>query len=216
MKWAKVCFLMLLVGTAGAQMLGTRPPRDVSARWAEHYAAVYRVPVELVAAIIDEESGWNPYAVSKKGAAGIMQLMPATAVRFGVRNRFVVEENIRGGVAYLAWLKQRFNGDLRLITAAYYVGENTISSRGLEYSSPDVQGYVKRVAQRYRMRRALRAWNEFSPAEANDEVTDEKHSGSWLVVARGIVRYSRSTASKDHSAGTQQSHGRQQDHRNYT
>ena len=143
-------------------MLGTCPQRDVSARWAEHYAAVYRVPVELVAAIIDEESGWNPYAVSKKGAAGIMQLMPATAVRFGVRNRFVVEENIRGGVAYLAWLKQRFNGDLRLVTAAYYVGEPRISPRGLRFSSPDVQGYVKRVAQRYRMRRALRAWNELA------------------------------------------------------
>lgn len=162
MKWARVCFLMLLVGTAEAQMLGTHPQQDVSARWTEHYAAVYRVPVELVAAIIDEESGWNPYAVSKKGAAGIMQLMPATAVRFGVRNRFVVEENIRGGVAYLAWLKQRFNGDLRLITAAYYVGEPRISLRGLRYSSPDVQGYVKRVAQRYRMRRALRAWNELA------------------------------------------------------
>ena len=159
-RGARVCFLMLLVGTARAQMLGTPPQRDVSARWAEYYAAAYRVPVELVAAIIDEESGWNPQAVSKKGAVGIMQLMPATAVRFGVRNRFVVEENIRGGVAYLAWLKQRFNGDLRLITAAYYDGESTISLRGLEYSSPDVQGYVKRVAQRYRMRRALRAWSE--------------------------------------------------------
>ena len=126
-------------------------------RWAEYYATAYRVPIELVAAIIDEESGWNPYAVSSKGAAGIMQLMPATAVRFGVRNRFLVQENIRGGVAYLAWLKQKFNGDLRLITAAYYVGENTIAARGLKYSSRDVQGYVKRVAQRYRVRRVLRA-----------------------------------------------------------
>src|SRR5271157_846618 len=53
-------------------------------------------------------------------------------------------------------LKQKFNGDLRLITAAYYVGESTISSRGLEYSSPDVQRYVKRVAQRYRARRVFR------------------------------------------------------------
>jgi soluble lytic murein transglycosylase-like protein len=155
-KWARACFLVLLVGAARAQVPDARPP-DVSARWAEYYAAVYQVPVELVAAIIDEESGWNPYAVSKKGAAGIMQLMPATAVRFGVRNRFLVQDNIRGGVAYLAWLKQKFNGDLRLITAAYYVGEYTICSRGLEYSSPDVQGYVKRVAQRYRARRALKA-----------------------------------------------------------
>ena len=156
MKWARVCFLVLLAGTARAQVPDARPP-DVSARWAEYYAAVYQVPVELVAAIIDEESGWNPYAVSNKGAAGIMQLMPATAVRFGVRNRFLVQDNIRGGVAYLAWLKQKFNGDLRLITAAYSVGEYAISSRGLEYSSRDVQGYVKRVAQRYRARRVLRA-----------------------------------------------------------
>ena len=159
-KWAMACFLVLLVGTARAQAPDARPPRDVSARWAEYYAAVYQVPVELVAAIIDEESGWNPYAVSNKGAAGIMQLMPATAVRFGVRNRFLVQENIRGGVAYLAWLKQKFNGDLRLITAAYYVGEYPISSRGLEYSSPDVQSYVKRVAHRYRVRRVLRAQSE--------------------------------------------------------
>jgi len=161
-KWARACFLVLLMGTARAQVPDARPPRDVSAQWAEYYAAVYQVPVELVAAIIDEESGWNPYAVSKKGAAGIMQLMPATAVRFGVRNRFLVQENIRGGVAYLAWLKLRFNGDLRLITAAYYVGEYAISSRGLDYSSPDVQGYVKRVAQRYRARRVLRARSQLS------------------------------------------------------
>ena len=109
MKWARACFLVLLVGTARAHVPDARPSRDVSARWAKYYAAVYQVPVELVAAIIDEESGWNPYAVSNKGAAGIMQLMPATAVRFGVRNRFLVQENIRGGVAYLAWLKQKFN-----------------------------------------------------------------------------------------------------------
>ena len=162
MKWARVCLLVLLVGTARAQVTGVGQLRDVSARWAEYYAAVYRVPVELVAAIIDEESGWDPYAVSNKGAAGIMQLMPATAVRFGVRNRFLVPENIRGGVAYLAWLKQKFNGDLRLITAAYYVGEYPISSRGLEYSSPDVQGYVKRVAQRYRVRRVFSARSQLA------------------------------------------------------
>ena len=162
MKWARACFLVLLVGTTRAEVPNARPPRDVSAQWAEYYAAVYHVPVELVAAIIDEESGWNPYAVSNKGAAGIMQLMPATAVRFGVRNRFLVQENIRGGIAYLAWLKQKFNGDLRLITAAYYVGEKEISSRGLEYSSPEAQGYVKRVAQRYRARRVLRARSQLS------------------------------------------------------
>jgi soluble lytic murein transglycosylase-like protein len=146
LNWAKVCLLVLLVGTAGAQTANMRQVRDLSARWAEYYAAVYRVPIELVEAIIDEESGWNPYAISNKGAAGIMQLMPGTAVRFEVHNRFRVDENIHGGVAYLAWLKRRFNGDLRLMTAAYYVGEYPISLRGLDYSSPDVQGYVQRVS----------------------------------------------------------------------
>jgi len=132
---------------------GTRNVRGLSTRWTDYYARVYRVPVDLVDAIIDEESGWNPDAVSKSGAVGLMQLMPQTAVRFGVRNRFRLDENIRGGVAYLAWLNQEFQGDLRLVTAAYYVGENPILRRRLEYSSADVQGYVNRVARRYRTRR---------------------------------------------------------------
>jgi len=80
--------------------------------------------------------------------------MPETALRFGVRNRFRIDENIHGGVAYLAWLRQRFHGDLRLMTAAYYVGEYPILRRGLDYSSPDVQRYVRRVAARYRLHRA--------------------------------------------------------------
>ena len=157
MKLAATWLLLLLIGTARAQAGDVRQLREVSGLWAEYYAGLYRVPVELVEAIIDEESGWNPYALSPKGAAGLMQLMPATAVRFRVRDRFSVNENIRGGVEYLAWLNQKFNGDLRLITAAYYVGEYWISLRGLAHSSPDVQRYVKRVAQRYHARRALTA-----------------------------------------------------------
>ena len=160
MNWTCACAVLLLATTAGAQAADIPNSQGESVQWAEYYSAVYRVPIELVAAIIDEESGWNPYAISEKGAAGIMQLMPATAMRFGVRNRFVVQENIRGGVAYLAWLKQKFNGDFRLVTAAYYVGEAPISSRGLKYSSADVQGYVIRVAQHYRARRMLRARSE--------------------------------------------------------
>lgn len=160
MNRATICFFLIVASVARAQTGNTSSLREVSARWTEYYATVYKLPVELVAAIIDEESDWNPYATSKKGAAGIMQLMPATALRFGVRNRFVVQENISGGVAYLAWLNQKFNGDLRLITAAYYVGEGPISLRRLQYSSPDVQGYVKRVAARYRARRMLTAQSE--------------------------------------------------------
>jgi soluble lytic murein transglycosylase-like protein len=121
--------------------------REFSAHCAAVYASAFQVPVELVDAIIQVESGWNPYAVSSKGAAGLMQLMPATAIRFGVEDRFDIEENVRGGVAYLAWLIRLFRGDLRLAVAAYQVGESPILLRGLAYSSPQVFRYVSRVAQ---------------------------------------------------------------------
>src|SRR6266705_204967 len=155
MKWP--IHLVILVGTASAQTVDARRMHETSIRWVEYYAVAYRVPVELIEAIIDEESGWNAYAISSKGAVGIMQLMPQTAIRFGVRNRFRMDENVRGGVAYLACLRQRFGGDLRLVTAAYYVGEEPISARGLAYSSHDVQSYVRRVACRYRSRCLRRA-----------------------------------------------------------
>ncbi len=127
--------------------------RGYSARCAEYYAHVYQVPVELVDAVIEVESNWQPYAVSPKGAAGLMQLMPATAVRLGVWNRFRIEENLRAGIEYLAWLIRLFGGDLRLAIAAYYAGERPILARGLKYSSPDVFRYVSRVSRLYRTKR---------------------------------------------------------------
>ncbi|MFY9531137.1 MAG: lytic transglycosylase domain-containing protein [Candidatus Acidiferrales bacterium] len=133
--------------------------QEFSARCAAFYASAFGVPVELVDAVVQVESGWNPYAVSKKGAAGLMQLMPATAIRFGVRDRFDIEENIRGGVAYLAWLIHLFRGDLRLAVAAYQVGESPILLEGLAYSSREVFNYVSRVAQLYRAMRG-RLWDE--------------------------------------------------------
>jgi soluble lytic murein transglycosylase-like protein len=114
------------------------------------YASAYGVPVELVDAVIQVESGWNRYAVSNKGAAGLMQLMPATALRFGVRDRFDVEDNIRGGVAYLAWLIRLFQGDLRLALAAYNAGESLVLLQGLDLTSPEIVGYVDHVTQVYR------------------------------------------------------------------
>jgi len=119
-------------------------------QWADYYAAAYRVPPELVHAIIEVESAWQPRAVSNKGAVGLMQLMPATAATFGVTNRFEIEQNIRGGVAYLARLLKQFNGDLRLVTAAYVAGEERIHSAGLRYSNAEVFAYVSKVALLYR------------------------------------------------------------------
>lgn len=145
--------LAMLVITAVVHDARAENAREFSVRCAAAYASAFHVPVELVDAIIQVESAWNPYAVSVKGAAGLMQLMPATAIRFGVRDRFDIEENVRGGVAYLAWLIRLFRGDLRLAVAAYQAGESQILSRGLAYSSPEVFQYVSRVAQLYRAQR---------------------------------------------------------------
>jgi soluble lytic murein transglycosylase-like protein len=111
--------------------------------------------LEFVQAIIDVESAWQPNVVSPKGAAGLMQLMPPTAAIFGVTNRFRVEENIRGGVAYLAYLIRLFEGELRLVAAAYYAGEKPIKKRGLAYADPAVYLYVSQVQRLYRNRQMV-------------------------------------------------------------
>ncbi len=117
--------------------------------YANAYADHYHVPRELVHAIIAQESGWRRTAVSEKGAVGLMQLMPGTAQRFGVRDRNSVSDNIGGGVRYLALLLQEFSGDLRLVVAAYYCGARPLAMRGLNYSNADVVAYVKAVRRRY-------------------------------------------------------------------
>jgi len=147
--------LLLLVLACGTEASAQGPPaqREYAIRCVEYYAHIYQVPVELVESVIDVESNWNPNAVSPKGAVGLMQLMPGTALEFGVRNRFQVEDNVRGGVAYLAWLIQLFRGDLRLVMGAYVAGLDRMLSRGLSYCSREVYGYVSNVARQYRWRR---------------------------------------------------------------
>ena len=78
-----------------------------------------------------------------------MQLMPATAAMYGVRNRYDILENLSGGVRYLADLLSEFHGDMRLAVAAYYCGSRHILHRGFSYSNPDVVAYVESVRRRY-------------------------------------------------------------------
>ncbi len=78
-----------------------------------------------------------------------MQLMPLTARNLRVYDRCNIDQNVSGGVRYLAWLIQKFHGDLRLASAAYYAGENTVSRRGLAYRNPDVIAYVSRLRATY-------------------------------------------------------------------
>jgi soluble lytic murein transglycosylase-like protein len=107
-----------------------------------------------VHAVIEVESGGNPKAISNAGAAGVMQLMPDTAAAFRVRNRFDVEDNVRAGVAYLAWLRDLCGGDRRLMMASYITGQNRVLRLGLDFAySSDVHDYVTRVAYLYRRNR---------------------------------------------------------------
>ena len=113
------------------------------------YSQHYRVPLPLVRAVVERESNWRSCAISRRGAVGLMQLMPLTARNLRVYDRCNIDQNVSGGVRYLAWLIQKFHGDLRLASAAYYAGENTVSRRGLAYRNPDVIAYVSRLRATY-------------------------------------------------------------------
>ena len=136
------------ISTCWAQS-STLPTRLEAEYYVATYARHYRVPVALVRAIVERESNWQPCAVSPKGAEGLMQLMPVTAMRFGVGNRCNIDQNVSGGVRYLAWLMQQFHNDFRLVAAAYYAGEDVIGRRDLGYRNPDVIAYVARIRTTY-------------------------------------------------------------------
>ena len=130
-----------------------QPDASQAERCVRRYAAHYRVSPEFIAALIDVESRWNPLAVSDKGAMGLMQLMPATARRYGAIHPFEIEENIAAGTRYVTALMWEFHGDMRLVSAAYYAGDRWISEKRLSYNNPDVVAYVEAVRQRYTIRR---------------------------------------------------------------
>jgi hypothetical protein len=100
---------------------------------------------DLVRAVIQAESGFNPHAVSPKGAMGLMQLMPATARELGVSNPFHPGDNIRGGVTYLARLMQRFKHNVELALAAYNAGPHKVERYGAVPPYRETRDYVKRI-----------------------------------------------------------------------
>jgi hypothetical protein len=128
--------------------------------WIREGARLYRLPEELIRAVIKCESDFDPRVVSPVGAQGLMQIMPATALRMQVRDAFDPRENILGGARYLRILANTFNGDLEMTVAGYNAGEGAV----LRYQGippyPETQGYVTCVVSHYRTFKTARAERE--------------------------------------------------------
>lgn len=133
------------------------PPSDKSIErftrydaWIIQAATLYQIPVELIRAVMMVESNYDPRAVSRAGAQGLMQLMPETALRMQVRDSMDPRENIFGGTRYLRVLANMFNGDLELTVAAYNAGEGAVTRHGGIPPYEETQQYVVKVKQYYR------------------------------------------------------------------
>jgi soluble lytic murein transglycosylase-like protein len=118
----------------------------------EHAAIAAAVEPNLLRAVIVVESGFNSHAVSKRGAVGLMQLMPATANRFGVSNPYDARQNVHAGARYLKFLIDRFGHDIRLALAAYNAGEDAVVRNGGQIPPfSETMAYVPRVLKIYKM-----------------------------------------------------------------
>ena len=113
-------------------------------------APEYYIETDLAMAFIKVESNFNPKATSPKNAQGLMQLIPATSKRFNVKNPYNPEDNIKGGLAYLQWLLAYFEGDVRLVAAAYNAGENTVDRYKGVPPYPETRRYVSRIYTLYK------------------------------------------------------------------
>lgn len=114
------------------------------------YAYEYRLSPELLFAVMKAESSFNPTIISKAGAVGLMQLIPETAIRHGVRNLYDTRENIGGGAKHLRYLLDRFHGNIRLALAAYNAGERNVDRYQRVPPFKETQQYVRKVIGYYR------------------------------------------------------------------
>lgn len=153
------------------------------------YARKYNVKEKLVIAVCRAESGFNPFAVSHKGAVGIMQLMKDTAIQYGVVNRYNVDQNLDAGIRHLKYLYQKYNRNLPLTLAAYNAGENAVKKYGGIPPYKETRTYIKRV-----MRFMGLSYGGYSSPGASTKIYQYRNAQGKLVItdtypsnANGIV-----------------------------
>jgi soluble lytic murein transglycosylase-like protein len=123
----------------------------------DNIATTHGVDPALVRAVIKTESNFNRFAVSPKGAMGLMQLIPATARRYGVRDSFDPQQNVDGGVRYLKFLLEKFKGNIDLSLAAYNAGENLVERLGRIPPITETRNYVRKIRAIYKQPAAVAA-----------------------------------------------------------
>jgi len=128
--------------------LRPHPASGEIAKLVHSLAPKYKLDPSLVLAVVEVESNFDPQARSPKDAQGLMQLIPATAERFGVVDIWDPEQNLKGGMAYLRWLLDHFEGDLKLALAGYNAGEGAVEKHGGVPPFEETQAYVARILRR--------------------------------------------------------------------
>ena len=151
-------YRLLVLAPNDVTQSGDHYNANVLARASQYDAIIERaassasVEANLLRAVIVVESGFNSRAVSKRGAVGLMQLMPATASRFGVSNPYDPKENVHAGARYLKFLMDRFGQNVRLALAAYNAGEEAVDRSGGQIPPfTETMAYVPKVLKIYRM-----------------------------------------------------------------
>jgi soluble lytic murein transglycosylase-like protein len=168
---------------------GVAGDRDTFERLADLHARRQSLSPDLVRAVIQVESAWNPRALSAKGAMGLMQLMPATAAAYGVDDPFDPAENVRAGVAYLRKLIDRFDGRTELALAAYNAGPGAVERYGREVPPyRETRNYVRRIVSVTEVRsgphRRIYKIVELIDGREVPRYSDRKPAGSYELVTK--------------------------------
>ena len=146
----------------------------------DNFAAMFRLDPRFVQAVVAVESNYNPKAVSRKGAQGLMQLMPKTAKQYGVKDAFNPVQNVEGGARHLRYLLDRYGGNLELTLAAYNAGETAVEKHGGIPPFPETRDYVNKVLALYYRTLTLPKdrWYRYEDAEGRMGISNAVPAGA--------------------------------------